>query len=590
MSVRHPSRLYLIVLWLSLVAVLLAGCPPATPAPPATEQPTVPATAVPTSPATEEPATPTVSPPTPEPPAEEPPEQGPVEDFGCEWFREPEPAATGSHTVLDQVILTGPRSRFADFTDQLTAKGIELTLLKSCDLGYLKQSPALDEGFAEAAAKYADEINQPLEPLPFTPEDLAELQSRLYQIDGAPGDYYSTIAELAALGKEAGVYADPNYLVGPLYAGPCSDPSVAGNPFTVGGSPFTVGGSPFTVGGSPHAGPGAVANPTIFWRQWALRRLGVKPPGVAANLGKGTVVGVFDTSPFDPSTSTPQQIGLIKPPMTLHLSFPPMSTVLMPVTPTVNVSDHGLFAAGLVYGVAPGSEIRLIRVLNEYGCGDLDTLNTAIHEFNYTRQNEEGAEGLADVVLNLSLGVQQPVDLELEKEKWPKDIVSLNAAMQHAVAMGAVVVSAAGNETQPPDPPMPMQLPGWFPIVIGVAASNIEDQAACYTNVGDVGAPGADGHLPGESTCEPRAIECSDTDADCPLGVISLGRDAAGGYFYQFWVGSSFAAPLVSGQAAVLRSNTSGESPFDIMDTIYNNAVPVTPTPNPFIHGLSVSP
>jgi subtilisin family serine protease len=186
--------------------------------------------------------------------------------------------------------------------------------------------------------------------------------------------------------------------------------------------------------------------------------------------------------------------------------------------------------------------------------------------------------------------VQQPPDEQLEAEGWPLEITSLRAATEKAVERGAVIVAAAGNQTEPPDPPMPMQLPGRYPHVIGVAASNIEDQAACYTNVGDVGAPGADGRYPGEATCEPRAIECSATDADCPLGVISLGRDPAGSYFYQFWAGSSFAAPLVSGQAAVLRSNTSGESPFDIMDTIYASAVQVPTTPNPFTHGLSLNP
>lgn len=48
---------------------------------------------------------------------------------------------------------------------------------------------------------------------------------------------------------------------------------------------------------------------------------------------------------------------------------------------TTDISDHGLFVAGLVYAVAPASNIHLIKVLNDQGQGDLFGFIAAVNVF-----------------------------------------------------------------------------------------------------------------------------------------------------------------------------------------------------------------
>jgi hypothetical protein len=119
----------------------------------------------------------------------------------------------------------------------------------------------------------------------------------------------------------------------------------------------------------------------------------------------------------------------------------------------VDVRDHGLFVAGLVHAVAPASEIRLISVLNESGCGDLFLLGTELGHFvgEVTEERAKAKKGqkpLEGVVINLSLGVR---DLTLEDvaspdKCAPKDddpVGLLCQVLSNAHEEGAVIVAAA---------------------------------------------------------------------------------------------------------------------------------------------------
>jgi subtilisin family serine protease len=198
--------------------------------------------------------------------------------------------------------------------------------------------------------------------------------------------------------------------------------------------------------------------------------------------------------------------------------------------------------------VAPNSAVHLIRVLNEYGCGDLWSLNNALNTFI----GQQAVNNTLDkVVLNLSLGVHQPRDVsELD---WPEEIVTLDETLRNAHAMGAVIVAASGNDSYPTMVAGPMQLPAAWPYVVGVAATNPARDRSCYSNEGHVAAPGGDGGPWKGKPCQPVADQCADDEAGCNVGVVSLATQPAPGY--RFWVGTSFAAPLVSGQAALLLSN-----------------------------------
>lgn len=482
-------------------------------------------------------------------PTTQPPTQTPAPvAFECIQFREPEPTEATAFFVQGQLIVLGPGPEIDAVVEGVRGQGIELELVEDCDLGYLDRF----EG-----ERGLDPERFPLPPNERLGADFPALGAvaeeralalRLYSIGG--GETVPEVVQVVnEVGSERGVFADPNYLAGPLAISPCGDP------FEVGGSPFEVGGSPFEVGGSPGAGLGAEADAGVFWEQWAFDQIDLGPvyqKGEWERRGEGIRVGVFDTSPYETegakTVSTANQVFPLNVVHTLTINQ------LSPVDGAADVREHGVFVAGLANAVASGAQLHLYRVLNEYGCGDLMTLHRALNAF-FAAMSDEGGR-LDGVVVNLSLGVHQP--REPEGESLPGEVVSLEHLLHEAFLRGAVVVAAAGNDSAGLREPATTNLPAAYPFVIGVAADNVDVARACYSNVGDLAAPGAEGRAAVADACEPRADTCLASDAGCPLGVVSLSPSSSTGY--RFWVGTSFATPLVSGLAA-LAYEAAGDSP-----------------------------
>jgi hypothetical protein len=480
-----------------------------------------------------------------------------------------------AHYILNQVIVTGPTEAVQAVIEELGGAEAGFVALQTCVMIDRRAEAEERERWNETSGSRGDA------PAILFPSDVAgQLSTSLYAF---PTDRSTeeTVNQINEIGRDKLVFADPNYLTGPLDANPVSPcaiqrPDAVGAPFEVGGSPFEVGGSPFEVGGSSSGGLGDEADPADFWPQWAFEQIGLHFNGSGRGTlsGKGITVAIFDTSPYTPtmrSASISDQNGSLD----LALAFVPPINALLPnpapdangaPTQPVDVADHGLFAAGLVHAVAPASDLYLIEVLNDYGCGDLWTLNRGINTF--VAQQMVGGR-LDDVVLNLSLGVHQPRDHR--KAGWPPQIVSLDEALRNAASRGAVIVAASGNDSYASLDPRPMQLPADWRYVIGVAASSQLPSHACYSNLGDVTAPGADGRASTGDRCQPRANECRGQGAACPFGLISLATGSSTGYRY--WVGTSFAAPLVSGQAALLleRNVAARAVPRCIHDTMAGN-------------------
>lgn len=475
---------------------------------------------------------------------------------GSQTHIAPEGSPTTKFLVQNQVIVIGPASAVETVINELRGQGIDLNEVRDCDLSYLGQ--------------LSDTRDLDIAYFPFPAETLNELTMRLYQIDDerSVGEVVETINQV---GSDRYVLADPNYLTGLLAQSACS------NPYEDGGSPFSGGPKPITTRAEADM---------LFREQWAFEHIGVdlslknafeKSP--IMTTGAGVRVGVFDTSPFrEPLGSEPSErietIGWVKPALELSVSFPDMVITLEATQPeaAADVRDHGLFVAGLIHAVAPESNIQLIRVLNEYGCGHLYTLNEALHHFIAEMETDRNA--LEGVVINLSLGVHKPGAVDVGAEDALKilredPIESLRATVFLAHSRGAVVVAASGNDSDFGEEVLPMQLPAEYPFVIGVAASNIYRERACFSNWGDVFAPGGDGgpdEVQGLS-CVSKVNECS---GECDEAVISLVQHVDEGYGY--WTGTSFSAPLVSGLAAlVLDAGTSGSiwvSPRQVFEAI----------------------
>jgi hypothetical protein len=166
---------------------------------------------------------------------------------------------------------------------------------------------------------------------------------------------------------------------------------------------------------------------------------------------------------------------------------------------------HGTFCAGLIVAVAPDATLMPLRAFDDNGNTDLFTLAKAIR---YARKN--GAQ-----VINMSFGTLT-------------DAKVIREAIDYARAGNVVLVASAGNNnTSAP------QYPAAYPGVIAVAATDLLDRKASFSNYGDnvfVDAPGTH--------------------------IIS----AMPGGQYGIANGTSFSAPMVAGMAALIRSLRFGDT------------------------------
>lgn len=482
--------------------------------------------------------------------------------------RDSEPA--GAYFVDQEVILTGPAGDIAELLDQLRQ-------------GKLPNDQAIPLIPVESCTLKRWSLRGP------------KTEMNLYAV-GTDSSVVDVLAAVEESRYADTVVVDPNYLVGLLGT------SLCGSAHGVRPSPWELVAYAHGVRPSPTGpdGPASEASAAAFRNQWAFAQLGLSPDaltglhsGADSTTGSGVRVGVLDTSPFSEmmagaadadATSSPHTVELsathgVTPSWELELAFP--STVALKAAGAeapADLSDHGLFVAGLIHALAPGSQIQLVRILDEHGCGDLFTLNKAIYDF--VERADADRKALDGAVINLSLGVQKPRPGEEKEEQQAEgdqpaqetdavaeetkilindSVESLQAVVEHAAAQGVVVVAATGNDSWAGAVPLSPHLPAAYPHVIGVSGSNLQRQRSCFSNWGDVAAPAGDGAFDAvlqakvleetgiKTDCLPAVETCT---GDCPTALISLVDNVAKGYAY--WTGTSFAAPLTSGLSALV--------------------------------------
>jgi thermitase len=243
--------------------------------------------------------------------------------------------------------------------------------------------------------------------------------------------------------------------------------------------------------------PLTAPNDPLYARQWYLRRIGV-PAAWKTTQGKGVVVAVIDTG--------------------VERRHPDLKPNLIAGRDTLNddsdPSDpqgHGTAVSGIIAavtnnrtgiaGIAPKAKIMPLRACSNVGENSCDT--QAVADANMYAANE-GAD-----VINMSLGGALP---------WPPE----EAAILYATARGAVVVASAGNSSTPA-----CGFPAFNPASLCVGASDGLDGLADFSSYGarlDVVAPG--------------------------VGLWTTARP----FLYMSFDGTSAAAPVVSGVAALLMS------------------------------------
>lgn len=429
-----------------------------------------------------------------------------------------------------------------------------------------------------------------------------------YILDERPVEEVSCLFnQFAAAHPELDAAADPNYFFSP-----------AG--WQGGGSPWTQNGR--WARNLPGGGLGLAGDSTAFMKQWAFGKAGIDlmvngERQVQKNLGKNAQIVILDTSPL-PAGDVALERRMGNPTRTAGVGSPDMTVWDIPVQdydacpgldrytgePIIqDISSHGLFVASLAHAVAPQSKIHLLRVLENDGCGDLMTILRGLEKTSSELSNPNAPfeESLAGTVVNLSLGVHRPENLCPGDEPectlaLPESVTSLQAMVQKLNGQGAVVVAAAGNDSWdinvPAEAPGASEIPASEPSVLSVVGSTYEQTRGCYSNQGIVAAPGGNGvnlttrtmeagkSLSTEAgdvaTCVvPGLLDSGDAywcesgnEQDCLIGFAYGLDEETGktGFQYVYWVGTSFAAPLVSGTAAVMLD--SGMKPADVLATL----------------------
>lgn len=246
------------------------------------------------------------------------------------------------------------------------------------------------------------------------------------------------------------------------------------------------------------------------------------------------------------------------------------------------MTDHGLFAAGLVHTIAPCAKIHLVQVLNDYGVGDMDTiikgfldalvlmdetenekqsfvingsiiLNLPLAIEHLLTGNSGNGDCFADLYTDLDRLLEKEISIQLQKDPdWiRRQRIALENVCNKIYAKKSRVIAAAGNDRSFDESvPPPARYPAALESVQGVGAlprnpvwaQDGKRKTSAYSNLADT--PGYIGiaTLGGE-----------EGEGQGVLGLY-LGEFPGGepnNTKWAWWPGTSFATPIFSGITAV---------------------------------------
>ncbi len=502
-------------------------------------------------------------------------------------YRNAVQSARAEYFMDREIILVGTSGTLTALAEELRAidPDIELTLdpERSFSLQEL-ESPAQQTLGPQTVASAALQIGSGS---PACAQLSNDLEINLYELTGSTDDVEAVLAAIDQTSAGRSVLAEANWVIGA--------------PWSPTGSPWSPTGSPWSPTGSTNQGAPTPATMNDYVEQWAFSTIGLADAQTVNNdpALAPVRVGVFDTSPLEGIENMPENVNEQPQKNDLGVRVEHPKFVATPVPPEpgsredITVPNHGYFGASFIRALTPGSDIQLIRVLTRNNRGDLATLN---HEL-LTFMGEANGDSV-NAVVNMSLGVPplmpwQPFAPWLLWEfsvpfKLERQLNSLRTVMQIGECLDVVMVAASGNDSA--QSLKVGNYPANWGTVLGVTASNQANEKACYANEGELAAPGGDGRSPDDppGMCEPKLHLCS--GPNCPYAVIGFVHPQAqapntAARTHEQWVGTSFAAPMVTGLAALLRQLEPDLSAAEVRELIHCGTVaPTTPQQVPVIN------
>ncbi|MFJ5261921.1 S8 family peptidase [Streptomyces sp. NPDC088387] len=221
--------------------------------------------------------------------------------------------------------------------------------------------------------------------------------------------------------------------------------------------------------------------------------------------------------------------------------------------PAYDSSWHGTHVAGTiaaatnnnkgVAGIAYGAKVSPLRVLGKCGGYDSDIIDAITWASGGSVSGVPANTNVAKVI-NMSLGGGGACTTATQN------------AINAAVGRGTSVVVAAGNANAN----AANYSPAGCANVISVAATDRSGSRAYYSNYGtvvDIAAPGG---------------ETNSVTSDGILSTLNAGAKTPGTESYEYYQGTSMAAPHIAGLAALMKSANSALTPAQIESAIKTNS------------------
>lgn len=305
--------------------------------------------------------------------------------------------------------------------------------------------------------------------------------------------------------------------------------------------------------------------------QWDIKRVGGDAATWDIEKGDGAVVAVLDTGVYaaHPDIAPNYAYGKNFTDITVTL---PEGWILWDGGGAQDYEGHGTHVAGTIaasiesgriIGVAPEAGIAnykvMIAVLIPQGPGSYRATGIGYQSWIINGIVQAAEDGVD--VMNLSLGGW----LYMNEPGGAAAYVAYLRATQYARQKGVLVVSSSGNGGVDLSKVRPaFSVPSGTPAALSVNATGPDDSLAFYSNYGAsetlVVAPGGDISNPPFSYC---------LSAYSPLNAWAPGAG------WVFTIGTSMAAPKVSGVAALLYAQNPGISVSQVKNILAQTAEPL---------------